>query len=182
MPTANAIANAPAPKGIKARRGRQAAAVTKDQLRAINPNGNTVLTDFGRILRDEPHKNIYTLKLYVVRNELAAKPVLDWLRERYIEAKGRGKNHNTRYEVRTYKGADNKRYVDYILLEQMTEDERVEFTLRFGDVTDEKIIRDGKLRRLRLKKEEKKALDAIINDYYLKVAEERRQARLGSQA
>ena len=168
------VTNPVAPKGIKARRGGTAAKLSASALRAsINPHGNTVLRDFARVIRDEPHKYIYSLKLYAVRDNLASKPVLDWLRDRYISAKNK-RNHGARYEVRTYKGADGKRYVDYMLLEQMTEEERVMFTLQFGDVTDKKVVRDGKLRRPRLKKEEKKILDKMIDDYYLKVAEERR--------
>lgn len=148
--------------------------VSEAVLRSINPRGNTVLKDFGRVLRDEPHKYIYPIKLYLVRDTVRADEVLHWLRERYINAKG-GRNHGARYEVRTFKTQMGK-YVDYILLEQMTDHERVMFTLEFGDVTEDKIVRDGKLRRPRLSKEQKKELDAIINEYYLNVASERRAA------
>lgn len=157
------------------------AAVTQATLRSMNPRGNTVLKDFGRVLRDEPHKYIYPIKLYLKRDKVPAEKVLNWLRERYIESKGHI-HHGTRYEVRTYgtsknpDGTKGPRYVDYILLEKMTDHERVLFTLEFGDVTDQKIIRDGKLRRPRLNKDEKKALDSVINDYYLDVARKRREA------
>lgn len=176
---ATSVKSAPAPQGIKARRG--ARRVSEAQLRAIKPRGNTVLKDFGRVLRDEPHKYIYPIKLYMVRDKVGSEPVLEWLRDRYINAKG-GRNHGARYEVRTYKAMNGKRYVDYVLLERMTDEERMMFTLQFGEVTDEKVIRDGKMRRPRLSKDEKKALDAMINNYYLEVErrrKEERDARLG---
>ena len=163
-------ATAIAPTGIRANTGRAGRKVSKDELRAkLNPRGNTVLRDFGRVLRDEPHKYIYPLKLYMVNNSVKAEPLLNWLRERYVDSKG-GVHHGTRYEVRTYKAADGKRYVDYILLERMTDEERMLFTLQFGDITDEKIIRDGKLRRPRLKGADRKRLDKMIEDFYLEVA------------
>ncbi len=159
------------PKGIKARRGSKEH--TAAGLRAvINHNGNTVLKNFGRALRDEPHKYIYPIKLYLKRDTVRADEVTRWLMERYINAKG-GRNHGARYEVRTFKSTMGK-FVDYILLEQMTDHERVMFTLEFGDVTDEKIVRDGKLRRPRLSKDQKKELDEIINQYYLNVAAARK--------
>ncbi len=168
---AAAIKTADVPTGIKARRGSKAR--TEAGLRAvINPNGNTVLKNFGRALRDEPHKYIYPIKLYLKRDTVRADAVTQWLIERYINAKG-GRNHGARYEVRTFK-TDMGKFVDYILLEQMTDDERVMFTLEFGDVTDEKIVRDGKLRRPRLNKEQKAELDSMVNDYYLRIAAERR--------
>lgn len=166
--------NVTVPNGIRARTGTRR--VTEAQLRSINPKGNTVIRDFGRILRDEPHKYIYPIKLYMVKSKVGSEPVMEWLRDRYINAKG-GRNHGARYEVRTYKASDGKRYVDYMLLERMTEDERVEFTLRFGEVTDEKIVRDGKMRRPRLSKTEKQALDDMINNYYLEVERRRQAAR-----
>ncbi len=160
-----------APKGVKVRKGSKP--VSKSELRKkLNPRGNTVLRDFGRVLRDEPHKYIYPIKLYMTAHDIRSEPVLEWLRERYIDSKG-GVHHGTRYEVRTYKGVD-ARYVDYILLEKMTDDEMVMFTLQFGQVTSTKVIRDGKLRRPRLKKTEKKELDRIVNDYYLRIEAERR--------
>lgn len=168
------IKNAPAPTGIKARRGTSR--VSEAQLRQIKPTGNTVLRDFGRVLRDEPHKYIYPIKLYMVKDKIASEPVLEWLRSRYINAKG-GRNHGARYEVRTFKSVNGKRYVDYVLLERMTDDERVMFTMEFGEVTDEKVVRDGKLRRPRLSKTEKSALDDMINNYYLEVERRRKAER-----
>jgi hypothetical protein len=156
--------------GTVAKRRRDA---TESALRALRPKGNTVLMDFGRVLRDEPHKYIYPIKLYMKDGAVPIDRVLEWLRERYICSKG-GRNHGARYEVRKYTTA-NGVFVDYILLEKMTDDERVLFTLEFGDVTDEKIVRDGKLRRPRLKKEEKAVLDDMINNYYLDVAKKRRE-------
>ncbi|PZR79076.1 MAG: hypothetical protein DI537_41475 [Stutzerimonas stutzeri] len=159
------------PTGIKARRGSKE--MTAAGLRAvINPNGNTVLKNFGRALRDEPHKYIYPIKLYLKRSTVRADAVTQWMMERYINAKG-GRNHGARYEIRTYKSEKGK-FVDYILLEKMTDDERVMFTLEFGDVTDEKVVRDGKLRRPRLNKAQKDELDEMINAYYLRIAAERR--------
>lgn len=161
-----------APTGIKAKLGSKE--MTAAGLRAvINPNGNTVLKNFGRALRDEPHKYIYPIKLYLKRDTVRADAVTQWMMERYINAKG-GRNHGARYEIRTFK-TDMGKFVDYILLEKMSDDERVMFSLEFGEVTDMKVVRDGKLRRPRLNKEQKKALDAIVDDYYLMISRKRRE-------
>jgi hypothetical protein len=163
-----------APEGIRARRGRKPA--SKSELRnKLNPKGNTVLRDFGRVLRDEPHKYIYPLKLYMVNDNIRSEPVLEWLRERYIESRG-GVHHGTRYEVHTFKSIDGNRYIDYILLEGMTDEEKTLFTLRFGNLTDQKIIRDGKRRRPRLTKTEKKTLDNMVEAYYLEIEKARAAA------
>lgn len=159
-----------APKGVSVRRGRKVA--SKNAIRSLKPKGNTVLRDFGRVLRDEPHKYIYPVKLYMVNNAVKAETLMEWLRDRYINAKG-GRNHGGRYEVRTYKAADGQRYVDYILLEAMTDAEKTAFTMQFGEVTDTKLVRDGKLRRPRLTKEEKKEFDRMVNAYYLEIERKR---------
>ncbi len=161
------------PTGFKARTGTKGR-VSKQALRAgLNPNGSTVISDFARVIREEPIKYIYTLKIYLKRKRLP-EPIMQWLRDRYIDSNSRSKNHGTRYEVRTYKATNGKRYVDYMLLEQMTEEEKVMFTLEFGEITTEVIKRDGKLRRPRLNKEEKKEFDAMVNAYYLDISAKRR--------
>ncbi len=146
----------------------------------LNPRGNTVLKDFGRVIRDEPHKYIYPIKLYLTRDGVDEKLVMDWLRDRYINAKG-GRNHGARYEARTYRSGeidgDGKavRFIDYLLLERFTDEERFLFTMQFGDVTEDKVVRDGKLRRPRLNKAQKERLDGIVDYYYLRIARERQR-------
>lgn len=148
-------------------------AATKSDLRAkLNPKGNTVLRDFGRVLRDEPHKYIYPIKLYMVKDNIKSEAVLEWLRERYIESRGHI-HHGTRYEVHTFASIDGNRYIDYILLEAMTEEEKTMFTLQFGNVTDNKIVRDGKRRRPRLSASERAELDRKIDAYYLEIERKR---------
>lgn len=164
-----------APKGIRFRKGSDAPKSRDEMRKKLNPKGNTVLRDFGRVLRDEPHKYIYPIKLYMVSEMVPAEPVMEWLRERYIQSRG-AVHHGTRYEVRTFKSLDGKRYIDYMLLEAMTDDEKTMFTLQFGNVTDQKMIRDGKRRRPRLSKTERKTLDQMVDAYYLEI--ERKRAGL----
>ena len=143
----------------------------------VNERGNTVLSDFGRRVRNEPHKYIYKIKLYFERGDILRDDVMEWLRERYLTTKGK----QTRYEVRTFATAEDKhlpvkerrRYADYVLLERFTPAEEAEFVLRFGKLSQTKVIRDGKLRRPRLSKEQKKEFDEMVNAYYLKVERER---------
>lgn len=146
----------------------------KEYLRTrLTGRGTTVLSDFGRLISDVPHKNVYPLKLYMVRHNVPAEPLKDWLRERYIDSKSK----KTLYEVRTYTGANGKPFVDYVLLQGLTDAERVKLTLLFGQITEDKVVRDGKKRRPRLNKEEKKTFDTMVSEFYLAVEEKRRQER-----
>lgn len=151
------------------------AKITKTELRRkLNPSGNTVIKDFGRVIRNEPHKYIYAHKLYPVDSHLPMGGVMEWLRERYIEADGHI-HHGKRYEVQQYTGQDGKRYVHYILLETFTEDEEAIFTLTYGQLSRDPIRRDGKRRRPKLKPDQRKELDRMINDYYIRIALEKYQ-------
>jgi hypothetical protein len=144
--------------------------------RKLTGRGTTVLSDFGRIVTNVPHKNAYPLKFYMTRHNVLAEPLKDWLRERYLD----GRRKNTLYEVRTYTGADGKPYVDYVLLQSLSPVERTKLTLEFGQITEDKVVRDGKKRRPRLNKDEKKEFDAMVADYYRRV-EERRAAERAAQ-
>lgn len=157
----------------------------KEHLRQrLTGRGTTVLSDFGRVIQDVPHKNVYPLKLYMVKHNVSAEPLKDWLRERYIDSQtGRGlAKAGTLYEVRTYTGANGKPYVDYVLLQKLTPVEKMKLTLTFGDITDEKVERDGKKRRPRLTKDEKKAFDAMVSEYYSRVEEKRAAERAEREA
>ena len=138
---------------------------------AFDRTGNTALRTFKRALRDEPHKYIYPIKLFLLKDRVPAARVIEWCAMRYAHATG-GRNHGARYEVRSYKGHGG-RFVDYLLLESMTDDELVMFTMEFGQVTNDKIVRDGKLRRPRLNKEQRKRLDGVLDNFYLEIERER---------
>lgn len=144
----------------------------------LTGRGSTVLSDFGRLITDVPHKNVYPLKLYMVRGNVPAEPLKDFLRERYIENPTKG----TLYEVRTYNAGNGRRYVDYVLLQKLTETERVKMTLLFGDVTADKVVRDGKKRRPRLNKDEKKNFDRMVSEFYLEVERKRAAERAEREA
>jgi hypothetical protein len=141
----------------------------------MNHRGTTVLSDFGRLITNVPHKNTYPLKFYMSKSEVLAEPIKDWLRERYLGSKtGKG----VLYEVRTYTAANGKRYVDYILLEKMSKVERMKFVLQFGtEITENKVERDGKKRRPRLTKEAKKEFDAMVDRFYAEFEAKREQVR-----
>ena len=42
----------------------------------ITGRGTTVLSDFGRVIQDVPHKNVYPIKLYMGRHDVPAEPRL----------------------------------------------------------------------------------------------------------
>ena len=178
VPKSAATVKLPRPKAIKSADEIVRRQSSADQLsekvimQGFDRSGNTSLRAFGRVLRDEPHKNIYPIKLFLVRNKVRDKDVKEWFAIRYAQATG-GRNHGARYEVRTYKGEGGKRYVDYLLLETMSEEELVMFTMRFGTVTNDKVIRNGKLRRPRLNKDQRKRLDGVLDDFYLEIERER---------
>lgn len=140
----------------------------------VNHSGTTVLSDFGRIIKNEPHKYIYKLKFYMTRHNVLAEPLKDFLRERYIESR---RKTGARYEIRTYRAADGNRYVDYVLLEDLSPGEKMKLTLMFGDITQEKVVRDGAKRRPRLKKEEKEEFDEMIREFYAVVEAKRAAER-----
>lgn len=148
----------------------------------VNNRGTTVLSDFGRTLVDVPHKNVYKKKLYFTRSRVNVEEVKEWLRDRYIQNAGK---KGFLYEVRAFgytdpkvvaaavaagKRAEIKHFADYVMLEKLSEAEETELVLRFGKVTDVKVIRDGRARRPKLKKDEKLELDAMIENYYLNIA------------
>lgn len=152
--------------------------ITQATLRSLNPQGNTVLKDFGRAIREEAHKYIYPIKLYPTRDKIREEDMMVWLRERYIQSKGHI-HHGTRYEVRSYSvdkkvdGQKHQRYVDYVLLEKLSDHERTMLALEFGEFTEDKVIRDGKLRRPRLSKDQKVLFDKMVDEFYLKVERDR---------
>jgi hypothetical protein len=140
----------------------------------VNMTGNTVLRDFGRSLREEPFKYIYRHKIWVTKSMVSADEVKGWLRSRYIESRGRD-DSGARYEVRTYRHENGEQYVDYILLEKLSDTEAVFMALSWG-LSDEKVTRDGRRRRPKLTSFERKELDARIAAYYDEVERRRQEA------
>ncbi len=157
--------------------------------RLVNRRGNTVLRDFGRDLQDVPQSNVYKIKLYFVGHRVDSERVKEWLRDRYISSRSK---RGMLYQLRSFKFATDearaaalasgdpvkhREYADYVLLEKLSADEQAMLILQFGDVTETKVIRTGKVRRPRLSKEQKKQLDAVINGYYLEIERERAAER-----
>jgi hypothetical protein len=137
-----------------------------------NP-GHTNLNTFGRAHRDEPHYGHLTVRLYPKRGKLRADSLADWCAKRYLESKSKtGKAH---YRIHTYKHADSKRYVDRVFFRALTEEDRAELNLLFGHFVVEKVVRTGCLRRPKLKGDERKALDSVIEAFYADIRKRRNE-------
>jgi hypothetical protein len=137
-----------------------------------NP-GHTTLKTFGRIHRDEPHHLVYPILLYAKRNKLKAEALNDWCGRRYLNSRAKT---GARYRIETYLHQDGKRYVNRVFFERLSDEEMVELKMHFGDFVKTKQVRTGLLRRPRLKAEEKKARDAIIDQFYADIYRRRQQA------
>lgn len=137
-----------------------------------NP-GVTNLKTFGRVHRDEPHYNVYEVRLYPKRGKIRADSLGDWCGQRYLQSRSR--TGAAYYRINTYKHSDGNRYVDSVFFRKMTDDDKITLKLLFGDFGNEKVIRTGKLRRPKLKKDERVALDAVINAFYKDVSARREQ-------
>src|SRR5882762_10801397 len=88
---------------------------------------HTVLSDFGRTLRDEPFYLVYKFKIYLESDTVNENEVNTWLRLRYAESK-----KNNRYRVATYKHKSGNKFVDYVLMETCTENDQLEMKMRWG--------------------------------------------------
>lgn len=117
----------------------------------------TVLADFQRTVRDEPLFYIYDHKIFLISQQVDPEEVTAWLRKRYVEAK-----KGNRYRVATYRHQDGKRYVDYLLLESVNDQDLMYIKLRWG-WSKEPIKRNGRSIRKRLNSEQRKHLDALID-------------------
>jgi hypothetical protein len=118
---------------------------------------STVLGDFGRKVRDEPWHYIFKHRLFITKDGVAAEPLVKWLRTRYVKSRT-----GHRYRVATYKAKDGKRYVDYVLLETLSDNDRVEMKLRGWIFQKEKVMRGDRLPRKKLTREQRKQLKALI--------------------
>lgn len=119
----------------------------------------TSLRDFGRNVRDEPLYYIYKFKVYFCNETLESAGLLAWLRKRYTDHRS-----GNRYQVREYLHKDKKRYVNYVLMETLSEEDKIEMMMRGWHWTLEEVRRGNKVKRRRLNPEQRKRLDAIVND------------------
>lgn len=134
----------------------------------------TTLKTFGRSHRDEPFHLVYPLVLYPKESKIEPEALSDWCALRYL---GSRKRTGTRYRIETYLHRDGNRYVNRVMLEKLSDDEQVELVMKFGtEFLRKKVVRDGRLRRPRLKPDEKKQLDAMRDQFYADVARRRREA------
>jgi hypothetical protein len=135
---------------------------------------HTVLSDFGRARRDEPHFLVYKHKIYVEKERVNADQVHAWLQLRYAES---ASGH--RYRVVEYIHVNGKRYVDYIFMETCTDDDLAFMKLKWGWSLD-KVKRGARVPRRRLSKAYKTQLDDEIAQlrerYYAAQALERGEA------
>jgi hypothetical protein len=141
--------------------------------RVLNP-ADTVLKTFGRSHRDEPFHLVYSLVLYPKKSKIERTALADYLAVRYLNSR---KKTGSRYRIETYLHKDGKRYVNRLLLESLTDNEKVELAMKFGtEFLRNKQIRTGLLRRPKLKPEEKRQLDAMRDQFYAEVARRRQEA------
>lgn len=119
--------------------------------------GATTISDFGRRVRNEPYFYVFKHKLFLTKDGTSAEPLIKWLRMRYTQTK---KGH--RYRVSTYAAKDGNRYVDFVLLETVSDNDLIEMRLRGWEWTDRKMMRGDRLPMKRLTKEQRKALKALI--------------------
>lgn len=145
--------------------------------RTRNP-GFTTLKSFGRSHRDEPFHLVYPLVLYPKKSKIDPQLLNDWCAVRYL---GDRKKTGARYRIETYLHSSGKRFVNRVMLERLTDEEKVELVMKFGtDFLRDKVIRDGRLRRPRLTKEEKTIREQWLNQFYADVRA-RRQAAIAAQ-
>lgn len=142
--------------------------------KARNPS-ITNLKTFGRAHRDEPWYGFYKVRIYPKKGTLDAEELAGWCGERYLNSNSR--SGKAGYRIGTYRHSDGNTYVDRLFLVDLTDREIAELTLRFGDWLEEKVVRDGLLRRPKLTTEEKKARDALIDAFYMDI-ERKRMAKI----
>ena len=118
---------------------------------------STVLGDLGRSIRNEPFYLVYDHKIWVEKGEVLEDEVLSWLKKRYADAR-----KGNRYRVVSYNHSNGFRYVDYILLESVTDKDLIYMKMRGWGWTKEPIKREGKSPRRRMNSEQKKLFDARV--------------------
>jgi hypothetical protein len=131
----------------------------------------TVLSDFGRTVRDEPLFLVYKHQLWLLDDKIPAAVVKAWLRKRYVEAR---KGHL--YRVVEYVHTDGNRYVDSILLQTLTDKDMVHMKLMGWNFSDHKIKRGERVPRQKLTKENKAKFDALVAELRTKFFDEQRAA------
>ncbi len=141
----------------------------------VKNKGFTVLNTFGREHRDEPFYGYLPVRLYPKRAKVRADSLADWCGTRYLQSKSA--TGKALYRIHTYRHSDGNRYVDRVFFKALTDDDRVTLTMLFGDFVNNKVVRTGLLRRPKLSTDERKARDAIIDQFYADVAA-RRKARM----
>lgn len=117
----------------------------------------TALRDFGRNIRDEPLYYLYKFKVYFKNEDLSSETITAWLRKRYTDH-----NSGNRYLVREYRHKDGGLYVNYILMETLSEADTIEMTMRGWQWTLDEIRRGNRVKRRRLNPEQRKRLDVIL--------------------
>jgi hypothetical protein len=65
--------------------------------------------------------------------------------------------------------------VDRVFFRALTEEDRAELNLLFGHFVVEKVVRTGCLRRPKLKGDERKALDSVIEAFYADIRKRRNE-------
>ena len=139
----------------------------------VRNEGHTVLKTFGRGHRDEPHHLVYPILLYAKRSKLPAQALADWCGKRYLSSRSKV---GGRYRVETYRHTDGKKYVNRVFFEKLSDEERIELKMLFGDFVTGKQLRTGALRRPRLTAAEKIERDRIVDQYYQDVYARRKAA------
>lgn len=132
----------------------------------------TNLKTFGRAHRDVPYYGFLKVRLYPKRHKILADDLAEWCGERYLTVNSRA-GIKQAYRIGTYTHSNGKKYVDRVYLGDLSASDLFELQLRHGDFVEDKVERNGNLRRPRLNKEEKAERDAIINAFYTDVARKR---------
>ncbi len=139
--------------------------------------GSTPLNTFGRSRRDEPFFGFLPIRLYPERGTILASEMKEYFGQRYLENSKRG--GRAYYRVYVYKHNDGNEYVDRIFLKAMSDDDRVEMVMRFGtDFSEQKMVRDGRSIRPKLKPAERKKLDQMTAQFYAEILAARK-TRMG---
>lgn len=130
----------------------------------------TVLSDFGRTVRDEPLYLVYKHRLWLLNERVPAEVVKAWLRKLYVEARtGR------LYRVVEYTHTDGNRYVDSIMMQKCTDTDLTYIKMMWG-FSEHKIQRGERVPRQKLSKENKAVFDAMVSQLRTKFFEEQRAA------
>lgn len=130
----------------------------------VQKSASTVLGRFARKVRDEPLHYVFKRKIWVEQDTVPAEEVLAWLDQRYVEHKT-----SHRFRVQTYRHQDGNRYVDFVLMEHISDKDLVWFKLRWG-FSETKVFRGQRFSKRRLNKAQRAELNALIkkveDDYY----------------